>query len=84
MFKVGDRVVCINDWVDDYSVFIHGEEVKLKKFKIYIICSFSDGKYSTVLLENHINYSYSSDRFILLKEYRKQKLKKICSKKEIR
>ena len=66
MFKIGDRVVCVNDnYYDDI----------LKKDKIYIIDNLnSDG--SMVSLYNLNDYFFAR-RFILLKEYRKEKLEKI-------
>jgi hypothetical protein len=83
-FKIGDKVVCIDDNIDDYAIFVCGEEIKLKKFKTYTVNELYDDKYSTVVLENNTTYAYSSYRFVLLKEYRKQKLKEICSKPEIK
>jgi len=74
MFKVGDKVVCINDG-DLYK--------ELKINKIYIIKRIDKSEVSfisdTFLLEN-MSSSYYSYRFKLLFDFRKQKIKKICSK----
>jgi len=64
MFKVGDRVVCINNTKIDYKFNLYYN-------KIYIITSIDD--VVRIKIDN-INYEYFNLRFISLKEYRKQKL----------
>ena len=69
--KAGDKVVCINNIDNDDNSNI------LKKGKVYIIKNNIgdhinvDGEYS------YYEYFYSKNKFISLKEFRKQKLEKI-------
>lgn len=80
MFRVGERVVCINN-----RDGIIRKTVALTIGKVYEIkdpstCFFYAWK-STVdlwLINDNGNYTlYMGKRFITLREYRKQKLKKI-------
>jgi hypothetical protein len=64
MFKVGDRVICINE---------HNKSF-LKENKVYMI----DKIMSKMIIIDHI--VYNSDRFITLQEDRRRKLNKIISK----
>ncbi len=76
MFKVGDRIVCINDSMAGLLLEIN---------KIYIV----DFIHDSVLIDvvdtkyNEIGY-FNKNRFISLLEYRRKKLEKICSKLEIK
>jgi hypothetical protein len=64
MFKVGDKVVCIDDHTKSF----------LKENKVYMI----DEIMSKMIIIDHI--VYNSDRFITLQEDRRRKLNKIISK----
>ena len=75
-FKKGDNVICL------YNNTLYGKDIfELEIGKIYTVV-YCD--YDTVRLSNddHIRelIGYSAQRFVSLKEYRKQKLEKICSK----
>jgi len=76
--KIGDKVICI-----DYDGQIY--TYKLEKYKMYTIddikYDYSSVRYYIILEEP---YRFSPDRFISLKEYRKQKIQKICSSQEIK
>ena len=70
MFKIGEKVVCIDN---------SGERDRLELYHIYTIKKqYWDeytGQYVTSVIENDIKWL--SDRFITLKKYRKEKLKKL-------
>jgi hypothetical protein len=68
-FKVGDKVVCINNY-DNYF---------LKLNNIYTIISNDNG----IMVDTHDKIYCWPNRFILLKEYRKQKLDKIFENEKI-
>ena len=68
MFRIGDKVVCVNNFQSDHCI-IAG--------KIYTIIGLD-----TMFLNIGIG-SYYRHRFISLQEYRKQKLNKICLEKVI-
>ena len=78
MFKIGDKVVIIDDFdfYHKYNIF---------KDKIYEIENvyYESNNISFIVFKNldniHIN-QINYHKFINLKEYRKQKLKNICSK----
>lgn len=63
IFKKGDKIVCIDDTV---CVF-------LKKYNVYIVI-LSVNNYIKV---NNLSGDYYYRRFILLSEYRKQKIKSL-------
>ena len=69
MFRVGDKVVCI----DDIPLNNIKPILNIHKNKIYTVNSSDD--YFTELFETH-NF-YSSKRFVLLSKIRKQKLNKL-------
>ena len=79
MFKVGDRVVCIND---NFTGIV--DNVKLLKYKTYIINDISKSKKWKLVGLNGSDSFYEISRFIKLNDYRKQKINKICSKLEIK
>ena len=64
MFKVGDKVVCVNNEGD----------VGLTMGKIYIITSTHE---TIVVNDLNEDVGYFEYRFISLQEYRKQKIEKI-------
>lgn len=71
MFKVGDKVVYIND--DElrkrkYQV--------IKKFETYTITRVGS---RTVVLREAPRYNFAHERFVSVIDFRKQKLDKICS-----
>ena len=79
MFKIRDRVVCIdNSYLYDINL--------LQLNNIYIIEDIfsydAANNYIGMILEKY-NFEFNSNRFISLKEYRKQKLLKLCSNQEI-
>jgi len=73
MFKVGNRIVCINN---------EGYENHLKINESYIIQKIIT-KTGLIILLNHEKCAFGIYRFISVVEQRKQKLEKICSKLEI-
>jgi hypothetical protein len=76
MFKVGDKVNCIdNYWYSNDNNFY------IDTNKTYTVSYISK---STMKLRELKDYQYLCDRFILLKDYRKQKLEKLCLKLEIK
>lgn len=82
MFKVGDMVVCIdND--PNYGYDIYKNEIKnLTKHKVYEIIDYPvDFKhYITVIDDLNKKLSCNSGRFILLSDFRKIKINKVCSR----
>ena len=83
MFKVGDRIVCIN--INGNS----GNETKIRYLSIgktYVVLKSGTVYDMTCVTDDRgtdiFSYFYSR-RFLLLKEYRKKKLNKICLEKVI-
>ena len=77
MFKVGDKVVCVNiNNIDDNANF-------LVKYNIYIITTIINNLVGVknIKIKNRIRI-YSHNRFISLTKFRKIKIKKICSRLE--
>ena len=75
MFKPGDKVVYVND--RNYLI-----APEIIKYNIYTIrYSDNDKNRCRVELEEH-KRTYFMNRFISLKEYRKQKLKQLCLSQE--
>jgi len=74
MFKVGERVVCVND-----KSIIPNKILFIKKNNIYIISENIND--SVKLIEDNI-YLYSETRFVSLKAHRRIKLNQLmkCSK----
>jgi len=83
MFKVGEKIVCINNTVNDndwQSNLTIGKQYVVMSVDMSIIPS----KKEVVVKNNEgIISSYYNSRFISVTEYRKLKLEKICSKLEI-
>jgi len=83
MFKVGEKIVCINNTVNDndwQSNLTIGKQYVVMPVDMSIIPS----KKEVVVKNNEgIISSYYNSRFISVTEYRKLKLEKICSKLEI-
>ena len=89
MLKVGDKVVCkkdnftkINNWAFYQSIT---EGYTITEGKIYTVLDvmcYGDDYGSSVMLEHDLNGTswYCSEKFITLKELRKLKIEKICTK----
>jgi len=72
MFKVGDKVVCIN--VDETAY-----KIPLILHNTYVIKEIFS-QYGVVVIVNDRRCAVSIGRFKLLSDFRKQKIEKICSK----
>ena len=86
MFKIGDKVVCINDKGVNKTDNPFSSNLKLEVIKndTYTIKSIYT-TYDTCRVELYeLMELYYADRFISLKEYRKQKLNRLCSSQEIK
>lgn len=82
MFRYGDKIVCIYG-----NLFDENRKLVLKKyqtctFKKYYSLVPYDYSFSTIIVNNN-EYTYVSSFFISLKEYRRQKMKKIFKNKNI-
>jgi len=79
MLKPGDKVICIdNSYLDDNSM----RKLLLNHIYIIKLCfTYQSDHFNYIILEN--DFEYHENRFITLKEYRKQKLLKLCSNQEI-
>ena len=75
MFKKGDKVVCIK--TRTIGIIVETEKIytitHVGKYNIQV------GDYTYSIIKKDSHYSFD-DYFISLKEYRKQKLKKLCTK----
>jgi len=77
IMKVGDKVICINNSISRNGIL--NKEPILKKYAIYIVRFFDEtpeGYPDNVELEDY-DGKFPSNKFLTLKEYRKQKLLKI-------
>jgi len=83
MFKPGDKVICIYNG-EMYMKEEHKNipKTSLIKDKIYIITRIHINDNYYVLVNNDQQYYYMN-RFMSLKEQRKQKIQKICSSQEM-
>lgn len=73
MFNIGDKVICINDDLNNIQGIF-----EIKKSRIYTIKHIMEiGSNNILLYFEEINKSYLSTRFISLLDYRKQKINKI-------
>lgn len=75
MFKQGDIIVCIEP---------EGAELITKNKQYKVISLGKEFDNIVVIADDGYWGEYWEFRFISLQEYRKNKLKKICSKKEIK
>jgi len=76
MFKVGDKIVCFDDGRID------GQYI-LTKNNVYTVSgmqSFAQWGEDLIIVEGFNSFKFSQKRFVSLKEYRKNKLNKICLK----
>jgi len=69
-FKQGDKIVCI----DNQRLYVGA---KITVNKVYIVLKY-EIKTVYILDDFGEEYGFFDNRFILLKEYRKQKINKIC------
>ncbi len=81
MFKVGDKVVCIDDSVVKGTLI----PIHLTLYKTYTVLKYNDFYLHRddcihIIDDNHQNKIYFSNKFISLTEYRRLKLEKICSR----
>ena len=74
MFKNGDKVICVDVYNDNSKYLIKNNTYTVTKLHSDDVC-FIDNKWDAL---------YSIHRFKLLSEFRKRKIKKICSKMEIK
>jgi len=79
MFSEGDKIVCIDIEPRKNDDLQEQNDVFLEKNKIYNIRYIFKQKTDYILLEESSG-AFKVDRFVSLKDYRKQKLEKICSK----
>jgi hypothetical protein len=63
-FKIGDKVVCVNNNLTNYLIL----------YKIYCVIHV---EFNSVRLEGLENHNFFANRFILLSENRKQKIKSL-------
>jgi hypothetical protein len=82
MFEVGDKIVCINN--STFGGQLLDKSYCLTLYKTYIIVLKKSNKTISIMNDQNLQQPFSNERFISLIEYRKQKLKKICSKLEKR
>jgi len=78
MFKVGDKIVCNNN-----IILLDIEIPELEIGKIYIVGRVVSNSHDMIFLKDCHQMMWSSNRFISIKEFRKQKLEKLnktCSK----
>ena len=75
MFKIGDKVVCINPFYLSFKDIKRKPIKRLKHYGIYTIEN-PDGGANDVELKEVSNTFYHYKRFILLSTYRELKLKK--------
>jgi hypothetical protein len=81
MFEIGDKVIYIGHDEKIVDRFSNNEVIK---DKIYEIVFIDDSyKQENISFDKFVSV-FSSKLFILLSEYRKKKIKKICSKLEIK
>lgn len=67
-FKNGDKIVCINNCLG------------LTIYKIYEVVISSDGIIVSIFDDNNTLSDYYSSSFIILKDYRRNKLKEMLSR----
>jgi hypothetical protein len=70
-FKIGDNVVCIDNSNDMF----------IKKYEIYTVTDINNVNVNFIEIDNYKKCHYFFDRFISLKEYRKQKINDIFNEK---
>jgi len=89
MFKVGDKVICVNTQLNEESKYksilsINGKITTLTIGKQYTVRPEKSNRYETVVIDDVGNIeSFYNYRFVSIPEYRKLKIEKICLKLEI-
>ena len=79
MFKVGDKIVCVDPAFSGTQ-----KNNTLTNHKVYTVTRGPDYvNLIHIVNDNNSEDRYFSERFMLFTEYRKLKIKKICSKLEI-
>jgi hypothetical protein len=89
MFKIGEKVVCINtgEITVNMSGFGRLRKARVKHIKenqIYTVGNENAENRDLSLVEIGYDIYYSWERFVSLVKYRKIKLQKICTKLEIK
>ena len=91
MFQEGDKIVCIDNINWDRTKDMHNPFAynPLNLYEIYEVKRVVYGEHDynnqvVIELHNVILLSFAFKRFVLLTEFRKMKIKKICSKLEIK
>lgn len=84
MFKVGDKIICV-----EVPHFRKPVASGLTVGKVYHISEIRPnpahrGLVLFVMTDAGMSFGFSSERFVPITEYRKRKIKKICSKLETR
>jgi len=80
MFKVGDKVVCINNGLVE-GVYTD-KSYCLTMYKTYIVVLEKSDTTISIMNDQNLQQPFSNNRFKLLSDFRKQKIEKICSKLE--
>jgi len=80
MFKPGEKIVCINNEKDFKNVGV----TLYKKYEVieYLGPKLNSDYMVHIINDRNESQSYQVFRFVLLTDYRKQKIEKICSKLE--
>jgi len=74
MFKVGDKIVCIDD-----SKICGVDNVKLTKLKVYDVLEPYEGDLVYIIEDSGEKYGFYSKRFILLAEFRDKRINEILN-----
>ena len=82
MFKVGDRVICIDNNPLDGNWYSLDKSHCLTLYKEYTVILKNNTTIS-IMNDQNLQQPFANKRFISLLEYRKLKIEKICSKLEI-
>jgi hypothetical protein len=88
MFNVGDRVICIDleHRNCDKNRFYHYDLENLKLYETYIVSNIlsTNTEPNSMCQLVMVSGFFDNFRFVSVKEYRKQKLNKICLNQEIK
>jgi len=74
MFKIGDKVVCVNNNGIIYSLM---EDDRLVLYKVYTV---SESGYPFISFDEFEEDAFKWNKFISLSQFRKQKINKILDK----
>jgi len=86
MFKIGDKIVCIDDYAYSYGDDLYWDETNfLINYHIYTIYRIRDFSLTnkksycelSLTLKENVDIDLDSNRFISTQEYRKLKLNKL-------